>query len=267
MPYHIGDEPGKPPFEVPLARFSLDLVQNVFLTIELPEGPPLDFPVTPPPVTGRAAGLLDAAAIPDDQEFGTIGQFYQAIEQKLIEAGPNIYTGDPTHQLTHPGGAFRIGSLADGIRAIAQIVRQGEGSAQSPLAGPAGELAHYYRFAEIVKQYTLIADPVAPLGYSYSGAPIPFDRTGVVPIEENAKQAMYPAGSPAARFSAQFNGLYGNLLRILEDSYTGQELDANIIGMMFELKIMAQRVMSVQIPGKSTFAAPTFEYALAHAAF
>jgi hypothetical protein len=261
LPYHIGDQ-GPQPFEVPLAAFSLDLVQNVFMTIELPEGAPLDFPVAPPPPK-----LSAAAAAPDGQTFKTIGQFYQAIEHKLIEAGPNIYTGDPTHQLTHPSGTFRIGSLADGIKAIAQIVRQGEGSSQSPLAGPAGELAHYYRFAEIVKGQMLIADPLQPNGYSYSGAPIAFDPSGVIPIIENPKQRDYQAGSPAARFSAQFNGLYGNLLRILEESYAGGSVDANILGLMFELKIMAQRVMSVQVPGQNgVYAAPTFEYSPTHAA-
>ncbi len=261
LPYHIGGAP----FEVPLAPFSLDLVKNIFMVIELPEGPPLEFPVTPPPA-------LAAFARQDDREFKTIGAFYEFVKETLEEAGPDIYTGDPAKQLTHPYGAFRVESLDDAKRAIDEIVRQGEGSHESPLSGPAGELAHYYRFAEIVKGRTLIGDPTQPKPpyYSYSGIPLTFDPLGVIPIVTNAKQAMYGAGTPAARFSHEFNGMYGNLLRMLEESYAGHDVTANIIGCMFQMKILAKRLMSTQLPSPpygTLFAAPTFEFVGTHAAF
>jgi hypothetical protein len=261
LPYKIGDEPGQPPFAVHLAPFSLEVVQNTFMVIELPETPPLDFPVT----------ALKAAVEPDET-FKTIGAFYQRIRELVIAAGPDVYSGDPGRQLTHPQGTFAIRSQSDAIRAVDQIVRQGEGTSTLPTGEAGGEIAHYYRFAEIVKGRLLVPDPMQELGYSYSGAPVAFDDKGVIPIVTDPKQDTYLDGSEAARISRQFNGLYGNLLRMLEESYTGKDVVANVIGIMFDMKIIAQRLMSVPVPqisqiaGAGRYAAPTFEYALTRAA-
>lgn len=261
LPYKIGDQPGQPAFEVHLAPFSLDVVQNTFMVIELPETPPLDFPV------------VEAFAVTQhDDTFKTIGAFYQHVRELIIQLGPDVYSGAPTHQLTHPHGTFVIRSQSDAIRAVDQIVRQGEGTSKLPTGDAGGEIAHYYRFAEIVKGRMLVPDPMQSLGYAYSGSEIAFDRTGVVPIVTDAKQSQYPAGSEAARISRQFNGLYGNMLRVLEQAYTGKDVVANVIGLMFDMKIIAQRLMSIPIPqpsdiaGAPAFAAPTFEFAETHAA-
>jgi len=261
LPFKIGDQPGQPPFEVHLAPFSLQLVENTFMAIELPENPPLDFPV------------LEALAAPAEETFTTIGAFYQRIRELILAAGPSLYTGDPARQPRHPYGTFAIRSQADAIRAIDQIVRQGEGTTTFPTSGSGGEIAHYYRFAQIVKGRMLVPDPMSRLKYSYSGAEIPFRPDGVVPIVVDPKQSDYPEGTEAARISRQFNGLYGTLLRMLEEAYSGKDVITNIVGIMFDLKIIAQRLMSVPIPqppdyvGAPVFAAPTFEFALTHAAF
>jgi hypothetical protein len=181
--------------------------------------------------------------------------------------GSSAFTGRKKAQLQQPYGAFIIGSLNDAARAIDVIVRQGEGSKQSPLSGRAGELAHYYRFAEIVQGRTLVGDPNTPLHFSYCGRPVPFDADGVIPIVSNAKQAMYPPGSRAARLSRQFNGQYATMLRLLEAAYAGRggdDVNANIVGLMYDMKILAQRLMGIEIPpatadGARRFAAPTFE--------
>jgi hypothetical protein len=254
LPFDIGDRHGKK-LTVGLEPFSPNLVQDIFMAIEEPENP-IDFPV--------GAALLAEA---EPRTFRTIGDFYADVRKKFVALGPTVITGDPKLQLDHPHGAFRIRTLGDALRAIDQIVQQGEGTTTSPLEGPDGIVAHYYRFAEIVHQKTLIADASSPQGFSYSGEPIPYDGAGVYPIVSNAKNAMYPPGSLAARLSRQFDGLYGNLLQALEHAYCGADVVSQVIGLMFDLKIVAKRLMSTPVPELGKNAAPAFEYALAHAAF
>jgi hypothetical protein len=88
-----------------------------------------------------------------------------------------------------------IYTLADAQAAVDLIVEQGEGTTTSPLAGMGSQLAHYYRFAEIFHQRTLVPDDSVPEKYSYSGAPIPYDPTGVLPIIANPNSGLYPAKS------------------------------------------------------------------------
>jgi hypothetical protein len=56
----------------------------------------------------------------------------------------------------------------------------------------AGAGTRALRFAEIFHQRTLVPDRSVPEGYSYSGQPIPFDATGVLPIVESPKSELYP---------------------------------------------------------------------------
>ena len=82
---------------------------------------------------------------------------------------------------------------------------------------------------------------------------------------------MYADGSQADRVSREFDGLYGSMLRLLEKAYQGTaEFEANLTGLMFQMKIMAQRLMSIEVPaptkyGARIFAAPTFDYSQAYA--
>ncbi len=257
----IPNYPGDLPFDignvdVNLAPFSKALVHDVFLKIEEPEGGPIAF---------QASGELRATGGPTYQ---TIGEFYAAIRKQFEEICKTETIFDPyAAQLLHPAGAFRVESFADAIRAIDLIVQQGEGTSLTPRAGTGNQLAHYYRFNEIVKGQALIVDPLAPLGYSYTGWPIPYDESGVIPILTNAKLSDYDGYPQAARLARKFNGLYGNLLQILEDAYGGTTVeDANIVGLMFDMKLTAQALTAVNVGG-SKFAAPTFEFALTHAAF
>ena len=164
LPFDIGDRDGRH-FDVPLKAFSLDVVENVFMRIEEPEHP-ISFPVS------RA--MLSPAQL----QFGTIGEFYQAVRAALQA---EWFTGDPARQMS--GFVAPVFALADAHAAIDLIVQEGEGTTTSPLGG-GGNMAHYYRFAEIFHQRTLVPDNSVPEGFSYSGAPIPFDPTGVLPIVE-----------------------------------------------------------------------------------
>jgi hypothetical protein len=239
LPFHIGDRNGHR-FEVPLKAFSLDVVENVFMRIEEPDKP-IVFPV------GTALSVLV------QQQFQTIGDFYRSVRARLKA---EWFKGDPARQVK--GIVKPVFTLADAQAAIDLIVEQGEGTTTSPLAG--AELAHYYRFAEILHQKTLVPDTTVDEGFSYSGQPIPFDAAGVLPIVESPKSDLYPPGTVQRVASDTFNQYYSNLLRALHITFNGQpdNLDT-AIGLMFDLKLQAIKLMGIPI-GNGINAAPCYEY-------
>src|SRR6266700_3227795 len=215
VPQYPGPLPGAVESEliVPLARFSLDLVKCVFMVIEEPETP-LNFPVR------------DLAAAPPQ----TIGQFYTAIKQQIMERGQSIFEhGVLANQVTSPffPELIQVTNVDSAIRAIETIVEQGEGTTKSPLRGEGSNIAHYYKFAEIYHGKSLIPNPNAPPDapddqkYVYGGDPIPFDPNGVLPVIENPKAALYPAGSPARLACDTFNFTYTSILKKLQVSFNG----------------------------------------------
>ena len=241
LPFHIGDRDGKS-FEVSLKAFSLDVVESTFMRIEEPDQP-IVFPV----------GSQMLALV--QQQFRTIGDFYRALRAALK---PEWFTGDHARQVS--GIVSPVFTLADAQTAIDTIVEQGEGTTTSPLAGPGAQLAHYYRFAEIFHQRTLVPDSTVKEGYSYSGAPIRFDPAGVWPIVANPHSGLYPPTSIQRVELDVFNQIYSNLLRALHTTFNGHPdfLDT-AIGLMFDLKLQAIKLMSIPI-GASTNAAPCYEY-------
>jgi len=255
IPQYPGPLPGAVESEliVPLARFSLDLVKNVFMVIEEPETP-LNFPVR------------DLAAAPPQ----TIGQFYTAIKQQIMERGQSIFeVGVLSKQVTSdfwPNELIKVTDVNSATRAIEMIVEQGEGTTKSPLRGEGSNIAHYYRFAEIYHGKTLIPNPNAPPDapddqkYVYGGDPIPFDPNGVLPVIENPKAALYPAGSPARLACDTFNSTYTSILKTLHETFTvsPNQLD-NAIDLMDSLSVQAMNLMAIDL-GNGTHAGPSFEF-------
>jgi len=254
VPQYPGPLPGAVESEliVPLARFSLDLIKNVFMVIEEPETP-LNFPV-------RAF----AAAPPQ-----TIGEFYTAIKQQIMERGQSIFGHHPEKQVKVQVGENELIKVTDvnsAVHAIEIIVEQGEGTITSPLRGEGSDIAHYYRFAEIYHGKTLIPNPNAPPDapddqkYLYGGDPIPFDPNGVLPVIENPKAALYPAGSPARLACDTFNPTYTSILNTLQESFTGNPHQlGHALGLMETLSGQATDLMAIDL-GNGTHAGPSFEY-------
>jgi hypothetical protein len=258
LPMNIGD------LTVNLAPLSKEVLFDTFMKIEEPEKP-IDFPVK----------SLFARETPS---FATIGQFYRAIIEKLQELGPKCIVGDPclqvvNHQWFPPDELFSIRTLDDAVRGLELIVQQGEGTEKSPL-DPEGDYAHYYRFAEIYYGRRLRPDSTVPEGYSYSGDPIPLDQNDIWDLVENSKASMYPEGSMARFLVDQFNYSYTSLLNSLHETFNGKPNYLNTaIGVMFDLKLQAQKMAEKQITsddlkedvsqedkvGKCL--APSFEYA------
>jgi hypothetical protein len=243
LPMNIGD------LRVHLAPLSMDQVAE-FMKIEEPEEP-LKFPV-------KTALLVSTTP------YATIGQFYQALIEKINEFGDGIFTGDPARQVVgdqwFPASElFAITNAALATKALQLIVEQGEGTRKSPLS--AGELAHYYRFAEIFNKKKLVPDSSVPEGYSYSGGAIPFDGSGVWNMVIDSKASQYPVGSHARTLVDQFNVAYTKLLNALQETFDGAPQSLNpAIGLMFELNTLGGQIVETADPATGKQAAPSFEF-------
>ncbi len=230
---------------VPLGPLGLDLVENVFMVIEEPEDP-LEFP-------GRLAELASAV---------TIGQFYTAIAEQITKAGDGIFTGDGKLQVTGGLGSYDVDPITDvasAVAAIGTIIEQGEGTTKAPIDAE-GELAHYYRFAEIVHGRYLVANAGPPPGYSYSGREIPFEAAGIRRLVWNPTTETYAPGSGARRANDNFNYTYTSLLKSLHATFNGQPDELmTAVGLMESCKTQALEMGKLAV-GDGTFAGPSFSY-------
>ena len=265
IPKYPGPLPGgvESSLTVPIAKFSLALVENVFMEIEEPEN------------------KIDIKLMAKSQSGITIGEYYDNIkaaintlEKAAKIKGKTIFTGKLKDQMTFEkffpkNLLFPITNEAEAIRGINIIIDQGEGTSKDPFVDPKDEAkgsplepAHYYRFQEIVKGKTLVKDPKAKVGYSYSGAPIPFDDTLVPNMRENPKMADYPVNSLAFTNSKLFNYTYTSLLNSLHRTFNGEPDQINAaMGLMFSLRLYALKLLAIPDPNNPGFVAgPSYEY-------
>ena len=76
------------------------------------------------------------------QDIATIGEFYQAVKEKIIELGDGIFTVGPDRQVLQwfdPEHVFAITSVDSASAAIDVIVVEGEGTAVDEAVAVAGE--------------------------------------------------------------------------------------------------------------------------------
>lgn len=268
LPMNVACEDPKKCLIVGLGGFSKAQVHDVFMAIEQPENP-LEFEVKAKRLAQRS---LEAKA-EGDQDFATIGAFYDAIKRKLIAMGPKDtrLPGADRPQVIpdkyYPeSDCFRICTIGDATRAINIIVEQGEGTGQGAKGGspldPDGDLAHYYRFAELYYGRRLVKDESAPEGYSYSGPVFPFEVDGLWNLEPDTKAANLPSGSEQRRQADQFNYVYRKLLLTLHQAFNGEpeKFDATI-GLMYDVKLVGERLVTMPYPNKVGInCGPPFEY-------
>jgi Ferritin-like len=242
---------------VPLKPFSKTLVETVFMEIEEPETP-LSFPVM----------TLADLDLPPSR---TIGQFYGRIKDKLETLGAAAFTGDPARQVSTPEFEAilpetqqTVTDLKSAVAAIEFIVEQGEGTAEEP--DLKGELAHYYKFAEISKGRTLIVNPNATATsppqerYIYGGDRITIEP-GIQPVLENPRSSDYAAGSPERQASDDCNRVYTKILGQLHSAFNGSagDLQPAIDSMTNDLRPAIRTLMAITLPDGHR-AGPTFEY-------
>ena len=219
---------------VGVERFSIDLVERIFMGIEHPENP-LQFP-----------------AIAEEPTFATIGAFYAALQDKLTQFGDSAFRGDDAGQLlAHTGFSsprlIPIVNVASASAAIDVIVREGEGTHASPMDST-GQVAHYYRFEQIKRGRELVADSSVPQGFSFTGPEVPFDSTGVFPITANQRLADLDPQSAAGQKATEFARILTSLLTALHNTFAG-DLTAfrPARGLMGRLEAAGEAVCATEI--------------------
>ncbi|KRA17919.1 MULTISPECIES: ferritin-like protein [unclassified Lysobacter] len=245
LPMDIGDG-----LRVGIEAFSMGLVKHVFMAIEQPE--------EEIPIRQR---MLQAGTEP---EYATIGEFYDAIQQRIRELGQDIFvhTSAPPQVVNSawfpPDKLFPIEGPESACHAIEIIKLEGEGSSVTPFQSP-GDPAHFYMFGSIVAGRELITTPE---GYAYAGVPIEFDPSAIWPLKPNCKIADFAPGTQARSRIEQFAYNYSALLNALHQAFNGtpQALD-RAIGLMYDLRVLAVAMMQTDIgDGTGRTVGPSYEY-------
>lgn len=207
---------------LPLGRASIDMLKR----IELPEFAKPH----PGPTLGHFYCYHVERRLPDDDER------YRGGRQLAPWDNPG------------PGRLFSVASKADAVRAIEEIVDQGEGLSATDHDDGDHELAHYWRFDLIDR--LLSAGAIGTHRDVYPVVPSPAKHL-----------ASYTAEQRAA--NEEFNRTYSRMLDAIEDTLRSDSPDVYPVatGRMSRLQQQATVLRQLgTIPGTEYLAGPTFEY-------
>ena len=247
---HVG-LPGNvlPQLNVTLKKASREHIREVFMGIEYPH--------------------VTEVAMPAVITYSTIGQFYQQMNTcmvSLTEQGETIFM-ENTKQLHWPwehnlyGTVHQVNDLSSAQDAINEIIEQGEGTSPiDPLdAQPNGQLAHFYRFEEIVWGRFLVE---VNGSYAFQGAPINFTSKGVWPMRDNPGKDGIEKGSRGYVEARAFHANYRALLRKLQAVFDGHpELINQTIPLMESLQVKAKKLMQIPLhSNRNETVGPVFDY-------
>jgi hypothetical protein len=253
VPDYPGSMPGglRADLTVRLRRCSIEHIRDTFMVIEEPEE------------IIQTKMKAKPSSWPHEQNLYTVGWFYDEIKKGLTQLSRDgkITFGHTEKQVIEWGGNVKIDKitrLKDALDAIEKIKDQGEGAnAHDPSDGD-GELAHYYRFSEIVHGAHLT---VKEGKFSYTGEVISFDQEGVWPVTDDPQPITYPEGSRAKLLSAQFAESYQAMLKGLNRAFNGEPaFIQEAVGTMYTLSLLARQLM--QTPSglnDGTTAGPAFQ--------
>lgn len=205
-----------------------------------------------------------------EYEKFTIGWLYQqialamcALEAREQQAGTTLFTGDSARQVawpSAPGRLFRVTDLRSALWSVLEIIYQGEGTPGEPTtgAGEHEELAHYYRFQEIVKGRRLIKKDGR---WVFEGPVVPFDPDGVYPMIDDPDTYALPPQSRVQEASLLCDRVYGDMLTALDRVFDGHpETLGSAVSVMFSLLVQARKLFNLPTsPGAGTVAGPSFQ--------
>jgi hypothetical protein len=239
---------GKEPLIIHLLPFSKEAMAQA-MSIEEPEDGPIEFPHE----------ALAAAAAP---EFMTIGQLYAQLDKFLASLPPSQWKQGRNQiddRQFFAGQVFAVNGYADAHRAIQDIVSEGEGSKTSPLDFE-GEVAHYYRFAEIYNNQVLTKSN-NPKGFAWTGT-LGVDWTAIYPAIADPESHDFSKDTPAARDAQnKCDETYTRLVQELQRAVAGETGRlGNAVRAMFDLRMAAQRALTVPLIVPAQVAGPSFRY-------
>lgn len=227
----------QPDLLLELKECTPELIKSTFLEIEKPRAP---------------------GAIPEDDNFETLGQFYAALEAALddLSAVSDIFAHpQPERQLAEhswyapvlfdaedSGGLLLINDRASADEALEIIIHQGEGVSDERWADPSHqELTHFRKFQQL-------ADGTTAIGRTW-------------PVLSNPRTADLPQRLEAV--SNLFNALYGLVFVTMEGLFSGsgyqEALVGRLYGLMSRCLAPTARYLVRQPVTETTTAGPTFE--------
>ena len=237
-----------PQLEISLKRASLEHIHDIFMAIEYPHE-----------VINKGYSHYNVY---------TIGNLYSEVKQCLKSLGDSLfYTNRTALQIRWPwrtnnyGRVFVVRDLASALEAIEEIVEQGEGALPGdPHSYMTSNLAHYFRFQEIVCQRELVFHGVS--NYSFTGQPILFDPAGVWPMRDNPNSRDLIPGTKAYYTTKVFHSTYHTLLCKLEEVLGGNpDGMAEAMTIMESLEVQAKRLMKLPLHKNSPYTCgPVFDF-------
>jgi hypothetical protein len=239
---------GKEPLIIHLLPFSKEAMAQA-MSIEEPEDGSIEFP-------------HEALAVAAAPEFITIGQLYAQLD-KFLASLPPLQWRQGRNQIDDrqffAGQVFAVNGYADAHRAIQDIVSEGEGSKTSPLDFE-GEVAHYYRFAEIYNNQVLTKSN-NPKGFAWTGT-LGVDWTAVHPAIADPESHDFSKDTPAARDAQnKCDETYTRLVQELQRAVAGETGRlGNAARAMFDLRMAAQHALTVPLVVPAQVAGPSFRY-------
>ncbi len=231
-------------FKIHIRKFS-EAALHTFLHIEKPE----------------AKGTK-----PKGEKFHTIGQFYAFVRNKIDHlcdtyGEETIFCGTIEKQIRPEdyygsGAVIIVKNRTTAHEALNEIVEQGEGAHEGifdkdhNILGPGHgkELAHYYRFNEILEQTHYVEDDTPETGPT--GEPLKVDYDKVYDMETDTHKINYTAGSEKRQALNAFADSYGLLLASLQDAFNGNRSSLTEgIARMFALR--NQGLAIIKTPNKN----------------
>ena len=186
----------------------------------------------------------------------TIAQFYHEIEDCIKTLGDSIFKPEkeelqvrwpwPLQNNSRVGQVHIVTNVSTAIDGINEIIEQGEGTDPlNPDDLDGGQIAHYYRFQEIVCGKKLVS--VSKDKYAYSGANIMYDPIGVWPMRQNPGAEGIEPGTNCYTQAAAFHSVFRALLRELQTTFSGNPSNIfKTVELMEALQVHAKRVMRVK---------------------
>ena len=214
-----------------------------------------------------------------EEGFASIGQFYQAIENGIIylsrELGEDVvFSGDMAHQITgetaYYGGSghlVSVHSLETALEALREVVEQGEGlehesvfdGDQNMFHPEREEVAHYFRFLEILKGRSFVHGDTPETGPT--GKVFEVDWENVHDMKPNPRSSDFINQPDIHKKLVNFNQEYSDMLRLIERSFNGEPaVLGQAVGVMYELKVLAKELMETAIDDSGLVVGPSFEY-------
>lgn len=212
----------------------------------------------------------------EGDDYHSIGQFYAAIGEgfeTVVEllGEAKVFTGDKPRQVAGPlyygggGEAFAVTCLKEAMKAIDEIVSEGEGADDHSIwdgdqrYGQAPEPSHYCRFVEIDTGKRFKAGDTLQSGPS--GPPLAVDWESVWPMKADQACADWPKGSPIRARLDAFAATYSEFLRLLEAAFNESPARlAGLVPLMYNLKYAAQELMRTPSGDGKTTVGPAWEY-------